>query len=453
VKRMHVPSPVKAVSKVFHAHGYEVYLVGGSVRDRLLKRKNGKEDYDLATSASPRQVQGMFSRVIPTGIDHGTVTVLFQGAQFEVTTFRTETTYSDRRRPDSVAYTGSLHEDLSRRDFTINALAVNGITGELTDTQGGMEDLKRRILRSIGDPRQRFQEDALRMLRGCRFSAQLEFTLEEETLEAMRELAHTIAWVSAERMRDELQAMLTSRLPSIGLEYMRSTGVMEHILPELLQGLGVEQKGDHRYDVYYHSVYTCDGAPREHPLLRWAALLHDIGKPACRQTDENGIYTFHRHEQVSAEMADCILRRLCFSNRDREKVVHLISKHMYHYTPQWSDAAVRRFLRQVGQEHLDDLFRLRMADQYGTFGRVLRRDLSSELRRRIESVLAQQDALTIRDLAVDGNDLMRELSLRPGKEIGVLLHVLLEAVLDDPQLNEPARLLEIARSYYREHLM
>ncbi len=450
---MRLPRPVQEISRVFHESRYEVYLVGGTVRDRLLKKKTEKNDYDLATDAHPEEVMKLFRRVIPTGITHGTVTVLFNGCSFEVTTYREESTYLDHRHPDEVTYSTSILDDLKRRDFTINAMAVNGITGELIDAHGGMKDLKKRIIRAIGDPEERFGEDALRMLRGCRFASQLGFEIEEKTFHAAARSAHTITRVSAERVRDELHGIIGSPKPSVGLEYIRSIGLMDYIIPELLEGLGVEQKGNHRYDVYYHSIYSCDGAPQSSALLRWAALLHDIGKPAVRERDELGIYTFHRHEQVSSQMADRVLRRLCFSNQEREHILHLIHLHMFHYTPDWSDAAVRRFINQAGPDSIEDLFRLRAADQYGTFGAHLRRDGNDELRSRIEKIRSEQDALSLKDLCVNGKDLMDELSIAPGKEIGTVLNALLEAVLDDPKLNDRETLLEIGKKFYEEYLL
>ncbi len=452
VKRIHVPSIVQSISRVFSEAGYEVYLVGGAVRDRLLRRKEGKQDYDLATNAHPKDVQSLFRRVIPTGIDHGTVTVFYRGVSFEVTTFRSDGTYLDHRRPDDVQFSNSIHEDLKRRDFTMNALALHGVTGQLVDDHGGRDDIKGRVIRAIGDPIHRFEEDALRMLRACRFASQLGFTLEEATLEGITRCAGLIAFVSPERIKDELDGLLSSAIPSTGLELMRTTGLMEQILPELLAGVDVEQKGNHRFDVYRHCLLSCDGAPREHLLLRWAALLHDIGKPESMGSDELGITTFHRHEQISSAQAEKLMRRFCFSNRDREYILHLIRNHMYHYTPEWSDAAVRRFIAQVGYDALEDLFILRRADQYGTFGSHTKHDSNRELRQRIDTIRGQQDALTIKDLAVNGKDLMEELHLKPGRVIGVLLEQLLESVLDDPAMNNRAQLLEVAKRYYEMHL-
>jgi len=449
---MRLPSVVKEISRIFGKHGYELYLVGGTVRDRILKRNTDKLDFDLATNASPKDVMKMFRRVIPTGIDHGTVTVLFRRCSFEITTFRTESAYSDHRHPDDVAFASTIYEDISRRDFTINSLAVNAFTGELLDTQNGLADLKSKTIRCIGDAKTRFSEDALRMLRGCRFASQLQFQIEPDTFSAMQDQAKLIRSVSAERIKDELNGILSSDTPSAGLEYMRSGGLMEHIIPELLEGRGVSQEGNQRYDVYYHSIYSCDGAGRDNLNLRWAALLHDIGKPAAKAEDAFGNIIFHGHEKMSCDTAGTILSRLRFANRDKDRILRLISLHMFNYTDAWSDSAVRRFLAQAGYDLVEDLFKLRYADQYGTFGHHLRYDSLLNFKKRIEEVKQQHSALSVRDLAVDGNDLMKDLSLQPGKHIGILLNALLEAVLDDPELNQRETLLTIARSYYQEYL-
>lgn len=448
--RFPVPSAVKQLSRIFHDKGHELYVVGGAVRDYLLGRKQ-PGDCDLATSALPQEVMSMFSGVIPTGIDHGTVTLIYRKQHFEITTFRTEDGYDDHRRPDGVTFVGSIAEDLSRRDFTINAMAADAATGRITDLYGGRKDLKRRVIRAIGRPEDRFNEDALRMLRACRFASQLSFTIEEATLEAARTHAGLIMHVSHERIKDELLGILASEKPSEGLEYMRKTGLMEHVLPELLEGRGVTQKGMHRGDVYTHLIASCDGAPQDNPIVRCAALFHDIGKPRSMDEDELGIPTFYRHEQISEEMADSILRRLKFSNRDRERILHLIRHHMFHYTPEWTDAAVRRFLAKVGTDSLGDLFSLRLADHYGTTGTYPRK-LDDSFERHISKVLEAQHAFTVGDLAVSGNDIMEELGLGPGKHIGTILNALLETVLDDPDMNTRDRLLTVAREFYASYL-
>ena len=450
MRRFPIPSEVKQISRVFRSRGHELYVVGGAVRDYLLGRKP-EGDCDLATSARPDEVMAMFPGVIPTGIDHGTVTLVYHKQHYEITTFRTEQDYSDHRRPDSVAFIGSIDEDLSRRDFTINAMAADTETGCITDRFAGMKDLKRRIIRAIGNPADRFREDALRMLRACRFASQLSFTIEEETLNATREHAGLINHVSGERIREELIRMLASAVPSVGLEYMRKTQLMEHVLPELLEGVDIGQKGMHIGDVYTHSLASCDGAPAENRTVRFAALFHDIGKPRSLGEDELGIPTFYRHEGISAEMAESIMRRLKFPNRERERILHLIRQHMFHYTPDWSDAAVRRFIAKVGTDALEDLFSLRRADHYGTTGSYpLKHDDSFE--RHIRRVLEADNVLTVSDLAVSGRDVMEELDLKPGKHIGTILNALLETVLDDPGMNTRAQLLTVAREFYASYL-
>ena len=408
-------------------------------------------DYDLATDAKPEQVMRLFKRVIPTGIKHGTVTVLYKTSQFEVTTFRVEGEYSDSRRPDSVSYTPSIYEDLKRRDFTVNSLALDLEGGELIDPHEGRKDLGRKIIRAIGNPNERFSEDALRMLRACRFAAELDFTIDEHTLDGIKKNCKEIRKVSAERIRDELVKVLLSERPSRGIEIMEKTGLLLCILPELQACKGVKQKGFHRYDVYYHSLAACD---MSEPILeiRLAALLHDIGKPKSLDYDESGVRTFYRHEEYSEQMAGNILNRLRFPKKVEQEVRLLIKHHMFSYNPDWSDSAVRRLISRVGRENLENLFKLRRADQRGITGSSASNPQLEELSQRVDEVLARDNAFTVKDLAVNGNELSDEAGIPRGPEMGTVLQFLLETVLDDPSLNEKERLLEIAENFYREHV-
>jgi len=449
VKQIKIPKIVKDFSSFFTRRGYQLYLVGGAVRNHFLGLPEG--DYDFATDAEPDVTTRIFRRVIPTGIDHGTVTVLFKGHRFEVTTFRTESEYSDFRHPDAVQFARSIEEDLSRRDFTVNALAVDVESGRLTDLFSGMNDLKNGIIRAVGNPQERFREDALRMLRACRFCAQLEFKLEDQTFTAISELHKLMRTISAERIRDELEKILASRKPSAGLLLLKNTGLLQEVLPEMLPCLGAEQKGSHRYDVFHHLVYSCDGAPPDRPAVRWAALLHDIGKPQTAEIDkESGVVMFIGHEKVSAEIADAVMQRLKFPVRRKNYIVQLIRNHMFNYSSEWSDAAVRRFIRRVGTDALDDLFSLRHADQYGTFGYFPKTD-EGEFRNRIKSILEEKHATSLKDLSVNGYDLMKELELPGGRMIGVILNELLETVINDPNMNEKEKLLNLAGNLYRQY--
>ena len=449
---MRFPRVVKDFSASFKEAGFRCYLVGGAVRDILLGRSH--TDFDVATDALPDQVTKLFRRVIPTGIKHGTVTVLYKGTTFEVTTFRTETGYSDGRRPDSVRFAPTIFEDLSRRDFTINAMAYDLLTDTMVDPHEGRRDLSAKLIRAIGDPAERFREDGLRPLRACRFSAQLSFSVDKATLAAIPGALDVLAMVSAERVRDEILKTLESPLPSMGFFLMRDTGILRVILPELLEGEGIEQGSLHCYDVFTHSLYACDAAPSASIVLRLAALLHDVGKPRTRNVEPDGHPTFYSHEKVSAGMAEEILMRLKLPTAVIRDVTHLISHHMFNYQEEWSDAAVRRLVARVGEQTIDNLISLRRADQIGMCrenSAVFPQGLA-DFAARIRSVLQSGRALTVRQLAVNGNDLMEALGIPAGPKVGVILNELLQAVLDDPTLNQRATLLDIAARLHRQRL-
>jgi tRNA nucleotidyltransferase (CCA-adding enzyme) len=447
---IHVPRVVRDLAGIFKDGGHQCHLVGGAVRDILMGRPH--TDFDIATDALPAQVMALFRKVIPTGLKHGTVTVLFKGTTFEVTTFRTETTYSDGRRPDSVTFAPSIIDDLARRDFTINALAYDLHANRMIDPHDGKRDLADRIIRAIGDPAERFREDGLRPLRACRFAAQLSFVVEKGTREAIPGALDILARVSAERVRDELLKTLEAPAPSIGLLLMQETGILGVVLPELREGVGVAQGTLHCYDVFTHALHACDAAPSGSVVLRLAALLHDVGKPRVRAEGPDGRPTFYTHEQVSAKMAEEILLRLKLPNAVVKDVVHLISHHMFNYQDEWSDAAVRRLISRVGEEKIDDIIALRRADQIGmckeneqAFPEGLARFAD-----RVSRVLSHGRAFTVRQMAVNGRDLMERLGIPPGPQVGIILEELLQAVLDDPALNERQKLLEIAEKLYRE---
>jgi tRNA nucleotidyltransferase (CCA-adding enzyme) len=449
---MRIPRVVKDFAAPFRTAGYQCYLVGGAVRDALMGRAH--TDYDIATDALPNQVTDLFHRVIPTGIKHGTVTVLFRDTTFEVTTFRTETGYSDGRRPDNVTFAPTIFDDLSRRDFTINAVAYDLLSERIIDPHEGRKDLGNRIIRAIGNPSERFSEDGLRPLRACRIAAQLSFTVHETTRAAIPGALDVLAKVSAERVRDEVLKTLESPLPSVGLFLMRDTEILRVILPELLEGVGVEQGSLHCYDVFTHSVYACDAAPPTSVVLRLAALLHDVGKPRTRNVGPEGRPTFYAHEKVSAGMAEDILMRLRLPLAIIKDVTHLITHHMFNYQEEWSDAAVRRLVARVGEQKIDDLMALRRADQIG----MCRENAEAfpqglaDFAARVHSVMQEGRAFNLRQLAVNGTDLMQALGIPPGPMVGVILNELLQAVLEDPALNEKTKLLEIAARLNSERL-
>ena len=450
---------LKKFGKVFEEKGFQAYLVGGAVRDLILKKPCS--DWDVATNATPEQVMSMFKFVVPTGIAHGTVTVHFHKTEIEVTTFRTESEYSDGRHPDKIAYASTIEEDLSRRDFTMNAIAVNLRNGKICDPFGGRKDIRKKVIRTVGIPNERFMEDGLRPIRALRFASQLNFSIEKDTFSEIfkPDIQKKITSISIERFRDEFLKMLKSEKPSVGLKLMEETRILKLFIPEFevcrgcIQGDG---RGFHDFDVMDHLIYACDGAPKNNYKVRLAALFHDIGKPSCKRVIENEkdgqLFTFYNHDNEGAKITEKILRRLKFSNEEIADVSHLVKNHMFHYESSWSDAAVRRFIVRVGLQYMDDLFDLRVADVFGMHNNQvnLRNSTTSEnileLKERIEKITEKQNALSLKDLCVNGKDLM-DIGIPSGKKIGVVLNELFEAVLEDPEMNNREKLLKLAESY------
>ena len=444
-----LPEAAHMVCARLQEAGHPTYVVGGAVRNLVLGRK--PKDIDLATAATPGDVRKLFRRVIPTGEAHGTVTVLHNGWSFEVTTFRTEAGYTDRRRPDTVTFVGTIRDDLSRRDFTINGMALNPQSAEFLDPHGGENDLRAGVIRAIGDPQTRFSEDALRLLRAVRFAAELSFAIEQATWHALCDQSDGIRLIAVERVREELDRILACELPSTGFRLMQKSGLLARVLPELDAGVGVEQRGVHRFDVFEHSIISCDAAPADNRIVRLAALLHDVGKPPTLQVDASGERTFHGHDAASAELAEQALRRLRYPNAVIQEVVHLIRQHMFHYTPEWTDSAVRRFLARVGLEHVENLFELRAADSYAQQGVGTENRALDQLRTRIAEIEREQHAITRNDLAVNGHELAGA-GIPRGPVMGVVIDHLLETVLDDPSQNSRERLLQIARQFYESRI-
>ncbi|MFH1825890.1 MAG: CCA tRNA nucleotidyltransferase [bacterium] len=430
----------REIIKVLKRNGHQAYLVGGCMRDWFLKIPVA--EWDITTSAKPDEVSRLFEKVIPTGIDYGTVTILLNNEQFEVTTFRSDEKYVDGRHPSNVRFTDDIHRDLSRRDFTINALAYDPETKELIDDFEGQRDLKNKVIRAIGNAEDRFSEDGLRSIRACRFAAKLGFKIEANTFAAIGKTLTVTEKVAPERIKDEIGKLMGTDKPADGFALMQKSGLLKLIIPELEACSGVEQPPQfHKYDVFWHNLHACDAAPKNR-VLRLAALLHDIGKPACQEG-----FTFYNHDNVGAETAGRILKRLKFSNNDIQKVTNLIRHHMFNYTTEWTDAAVRRFILRVGGvENIADLFALRLAD-LKAMDREVEADHLKELQKRIDKIIEEQNALHVADLKINGQDVMAVLKIPAGPKVGEVLNCLLEKVLDDPKLNERETLLEQIKKY------
>ncbi len=449
ILRQQIARPVLEICKELRNAGERAWVVGGCVRDTLLGQR--VNDWDVATTAPPEKVLKVFRRVIPTGIDHGTVTVLWKGGAYEVTTLRGEGLYSDGRRPDTVVFVENIDRDLGRRDFTVNAIAYDPVDGHVADPFGGLTDMRDKVLRAVGEPSERFQEDGLRILRGARFVATLDFELEEKTEAAFRGALDTFRKVSPERVREEWLKAMKARAPSRAFEVMRRTGILEVTYPELLEQVGCEQNQWHAYDVWGHTMRVLDESAPD-PVERIAALLHDVAKPRTRaRSDKTGDWTFYHHEKVGADMAERWLRDYRFSNQERELVVGLIRHHLICYTSEWTDAAVRRFIKRVGAQSVQPLLRLGEADALGK-GRNVEEELAAlkELRARIDKTIEDGNALTTQDLVIGGKDVIEHLEGGAGPIVGEILRTLLDRVIEDPSLNTRDKLMPMVEELAKQ---
>ncbi len=447
-----VPAEVRELCARLREGGFRSWIVGGCVRDQLLAELNGtssaaiRGDWDIATSARPEQVQKLFRRVIPTGIQHGTVTVLAKHGSYEVTTLRGETTYTDGRHPDGVYFVDDIKDDLARRDFTINAIAYDPLDDQLIDPFDGALDLRARMLRAVGDPAVRFAEDGLRVLRGARFVATLEVELEAKTAQAIAPSLDSYRKVSAERVRDEWLKATKAKQPSRAFEVMKDHGLLAITAPELIESVGCEQNKYHAYDVWGHAMHCLDNCPQS-PVLRMAGLLHDVGKPRTRAfSDKTSDYTFYEHERIGAEMTGPLLDRLRFSNDERTRIVALVRHHLICYDGTWTDTAVRRWVRRVSPELVEDLYSLSEADVRSK-GKDASVDLEHiiQLKAHVAKVIAEGAAFAVKDLALNGGEMMKALGIKPGPDIGRILRALLEEVVEDPSKNSKEVLLSRAR--------
>lgn len=431
-----------AIYKKISDAGFEVYFVGGCVRDILMKRK--VKDWDFATSATPEQILKIF----PDGFydnQFGTVGIphLEHTGVVEITTFRTEKGYSDRRRPDAVEWGKTIEEDLARRDFTINAIALGLTTNDkrqttnIIDSFNGQKDIEQKLIRAVGDPKKRFKEDALRLLRAIRLATELEFIIEENTWKELVKDASLIKDISGERIRTELLRILASSNPYEGVMLLKNSHLFDYILPELLEGIGVSQERPgrhHKTDVFTHNILSLKFCSSKDPIVRFAALLHDIGKPRVEKKDEQGLVIFHNHEVVGARMAKDVCDRLRFSKKEREKIFTLIRWHMFTVDEYITDAAVRRFIRRVGVENVKDMMDLRIGDRLGGGTQTAQSWRLKLFKKRVEEQLAPAP-FSINDMAVDGNDVMKVLNTKPGPKVGEILQKLFEEVDEDLSKN------------------
>ncbi len=442
--------------------------MGGALRDVAIKKE--PHDYDLATNALPDEMLNLFPKAVSTGAKFGTVIALVQDSvgethEVEVTTYRSESGYVDGRWPSDVKFVDDIDKDLGRRDFTFNAMALDmsvlNLEGEISEFQveiydpfNGLKDIEDKVVRAVGTPLKRFQEDGLRAFKACRMASQLGFNIEPQTFEAMKQSIPVASMVSMERIRDEFMKMLIgSAKPSVGIELMRQSGLLSIFMPELLEGVDIEQKLFHAHDVYWHSLKTCDVA---HDSVKLPALLHDIAKP---RTDMGNGH-FYGHDSMGADMASDIMKRMKFPQSEIHRVSVLIKNHMFYYPHikegmsdeerenimihEWTDAAVRRFIQRVGEENIEDLFKLRMADAQSNPSTAFKPEEITLLQRRISEVRMKDMALKVTDLKVTGEDLV-SLGIPMGPKVGLVLKELLELVVENPLLNTKDDLLREAR--------
>ncbi|HCR81237.1 MAG: PolyA polymerase [Candidatus Pacebacteria bacterium GW2011_GWB1_47_8] len=526
--KLQLPFEVLFILHTLQQAGFEAFLVGGAVRDLIIQaaiNTSGERlatiDYDFTTNAKPAEIQQLFPENFyentfgTVGVTHENLwqllekqhfqlpeqklTTLYQSClakehqpklidlsrasklhsslaapdqtielpkpkPFEITTYRADGAYDDHRRPTTVTWGKTVEDDLMRRDFTINAMALKipqhnleeifahkvipptvtlkSADYTLVDPHKGVQDLAKRVVKAVGDPNVRFKEDALRLLRALRFTVQLVMEIDPLTLQAIKEHSPLIAHISWERIQDEFFKMLVSPLPKRGIELMDETGLLAHILPELLEGKGVEQGGHHNTDVWTHTLDSVDHCPSLDPIVRLATLLHDIAKPRTQKITAGKI-TFYNHEIVGSRMAVKVAQRFKLSKNDTDRIFTLVRYHMFYYQPHNTDAAIRRFMRKVGLENIDDILDLREADRLGSGARKTSWRLEEMKQRMIEQL---NQPLSVHDLAIDGHDLMKALNLKPGKQLGDLLTQLFEMVLEDPELNAKEKLLTKAKT-------
>ncbi len=447
--KIDLPKEVINIIKKFEKKSFEIYIVGGAVHDLIMKRP--LYDWDFTTNATPEEMLKLFKNqdAYYTN-DFGTVGVpseIENERPYEITTFRTEHGYSDSRRPDKVEWGKTLEEDLKRRDFTINALALkrnnkNANGYEIIDLFDGEKDLDKKLVRAVGDPNKRFSEDALRMMRAIRIATELGFTIEENTWQALKNNASLINKIAKERIKDELLKIFNSPHPYEGMVMFRNSGLMEEILPEMEKAFGVGQKSPgrhHVHDVWTHSLLSLKNCKSDDPIVRFATFIHDVGKPPTRKVLENGVVTFYNHEMVSAKIARNIAKRFRFSKKQAEKFYRLVRYHQFTVDERQTDAAIRRFIKKVGLEYVEDMLALRVGDRLGGGARETSWRLEEFKKRLIE---VQKQPFTVHDLKISGGDVMKEMELKPGPKVGDVLDKLFEDVVEKIIPNEKEALIE-----------
>ena len=443
---MTLPKEVKEIIATLNKVGFEAYAVGGCVRDFILERE--PYDWDITTNAKPEEIQKIFKNSVYEN-QFGTVAIKISnedeklsakggsasgGKIIEITTYRVEEKYTDKRHPDIVKFTNKIEDDLSRRDFTINAIAYDG--KKFIDPFDGQKDIKNKIIRAVGEPYKRFNEDALRLMRATRFAAQLNFAIEEETAKAIREKSNDIVAISKERIRDELTKIIMTKNAKTGIEMLHGFGLLRHIMPELEEGINVGQNKHHIYTVWEHNLLSLDWAVNHNYKLenRIASLLHDVGKPKTKK-GEGPDATFYNHEVIGAKTTAKILERLKFPKKFIEKVVLLVRYHLFYYNvEEVTESSVRRLVKNVGPENMDDLLEIRIADRKGSGVPKAEPYKLRHLRAIIEKV--SHDPISVKMLKINGDDLMKILKIEPGPKIGYILNILLDEILDDPQKNK-----------------
>lgn len=440
---MEIPEKVIKIINKFTENNAEIYIVGGAVRDLMLDRS--VKDWDFTTNLTPDEMKKMFPKNSFCNNAFGTFSILNGEEIFEVTTFRTERGYSDNRHPDEVVWGKTLEEDLQRRDFTINALAIRLVNGkpELIDLYDGQKDLKDKLIRTVGNPDERFKEDALRLMRAVRIAGQIDFEIEEKTLKSIQENAQLINNIAGERIRDELFKILLSKTPSKGIELLRDSGLLKEIMPELLTGEKMTQKGHHIDDVWTHNLKTLDNCETNNPITKLAALLHDVGKPYV-VTGDGEARTFHNHEVKGSRIALAIGKKLKLSNKELDQLFKLVRWHMFTVQETQTDKAVRRFIRNVTLDYIDEMIALRRGDRLGSGAKETswRWEL---FKQRIVEV--QKQPFAVKDLKVDGKDVMEILNIKPGRKVGEVLNAIFKEVEEKPELNEREVLLEKIKEF------